>query len=107
MKNLVDIIDDTKDNKKPDYEELRYAVLALTALLNLDHIDLKTIEKDTSDLILNLKKKNSQERFHVALNMSPKEWIGWGDDPENPEYQKFRKVGKRIFSNIEKKLRES
>ena len=32
MKKLIDIIEALKANEKPDYEELRYAVLVLAAL---------------------------------------------------------------------------
>jgi hypothetical protein len=40
--------------------------------------------------------------YGKALNKSPKEYLGWNNDPENPEYQKFHAMGSRL---VDKALR--
>jgi uncharacterized protein (DUF1330 family) len=34
------------------------------------------------------------------MYMPPKEYIDWKDDPENPEYQKYREVSKRVLARF-------
>ena len=43
MKRLIDIVEDVKSNKRPDYEELRYAVLALSALNTFEHMAISKL----------------------------------------------------------------
>jgi hypothetical protein len=40
--------------------------------------------------------------YHDALNKSPKEYLGWNNDPENPDYQKFHAMGSKL---VDKALR--
>jgi hypothetical protein len=39
-------------------------------------------------------------RFKTALTKSPKEWIGWDNDPSNPEYVKRIKVGRKFVDKF-------
>lgn len=110
MRNLVDIIEDCKDNKKPDYEELRYAVLALAAIQSFDHRKLREVcmdEKPKSEMIRKMIAENSFSMYKTALNKSPKEYLGWNNDPENPEYQDFRKVGNKLLERAIKETEKS
>lgn len=105
MRNLSDIIEDCKTNGKPNYNELRYSVLVLTSILNMDHNNLREEllrEKETPKFIRELKAKNSFDMYHTALNKSPKEYLGWNYDPKNPEYQKFHTIGNKL---VEKALK--
>ena len=105
MRNLSDIIEDCKTNGRPDYEELRYSVLVLTSLLNMDHNNLREEllrEKETPKFIREMKAQNSFDMYRTALNKSPKEYLGWNNDPENPEYQKFHAIGSKL---VEKALK--
>jgi hypothetical protein len=105
MRILADIVEDCKCNKRPDYEELRYALLVYSFMLNMDHrnlIECLTSEKETPLFIKKLKAENSQKMYHDALNKSPKEYLGWNNDPENPEYQRFHAMGTKL---VEKALR--
>lgn len=101
MRSLFDIVEEVKDNKKPDYEELRYALLVYSFLLSMDHRHLREEllkEERPNQFIRELRAKNSFDMYKGALEKSPKEYLGWQDDPENPEYQKFRLLGKSLFN---------
>ncbi|WHH59140.1 hypothetical protein [Petroclostridium sp. X23] len=99
MRTLSEIIEITKTNGKPDYEELRYSVLVLTALLNMDHRKLRETllaEKPRQEFIRKLEAENSFNMYKTALNKSPKDYLGWNNDPENPEYQRFHAIGSKL-----------
>lgn len=103
MKNLFDIIEGCKTNGRPDYDELRYSVLVLTSLLNMDHQNLfecLTRDKEYPAFIKKMKADNSFKMYKTALNKSPKEYLGWNNDPENPEYQKFHAMGSRLVDKV-------
>jgi hypothetical protein len=105
MKNLSEIIEMCKLNQKPEYEELFYAVLSLTSVANMLSMNLRGIEHNTKEFILNFKKDNMHTLYHNALNKSPKEFIGWNYDPANPEYQKFHAMGNKLVDMaLNKKL---
>lgn len=104
MKKLIDIIEALKANEKPDYEELRYAVLVLAALNTFDFMAISKLaeaEREKKKPFLGYSAewqfKESFNRNKRAFDKSPKEWIGWDNDPENPEYQKRRKISKKNF----------
>jgi tRNA splicing ligase len=102
MRTLYEIIEDVKDNKKPDYEEIRYVLLVYNFLFNIDHRNLRKellAEPRSPEFARKLKADNSFNMAKTALNTSPKKYIG-GDDPENPEYQKFRKLGNKLIDKI-------
>ena len=107
MKKLIDIIEALKANENPDYEELRYAVLVLAALNTFDFMAISKLaeaerEKKKPFLAYSAEwqLKESFRRNKAAFGKSPKEWLGWNNDPENPEYQKCRKISIKIFDKF-------
>lgn len=103
MRTLYEIISDVKDGKKSDYEEIRYALLVYEFMFNMDHQNLREEllgEKETPKFIKEMKVNNSFKMFKDALNKSPKEYIGWNNDPDNPDYQRFRKAGEKLLDKI-------
>ncbi len=103
MRNLYDILEDTKNNKKPDYEELRYALLVYADLFHMEHRNYRDIllrYKSIPKHIRELKAQNSFDMYKKALNTSPKDYLGWENDPENSEYQRFRKIGNKLINEI-------
>lgn len=96
MRNLIEIIEDCKLNKKPSIDELRYSVIALTSLMNMATSILRKLYKEDMNVLEKMRLENIHNAYSTALNKSPKEWIGWDSDPENPEYQKFHAWGKKI-----------
>lgn len=103
MRTLNEIIDDAKNGNIPSHEECYYALLTYEAMFNMDHHELlHTLlsEKDSPEFIRKMKADNSFKMFKNALNKSPKEWLGWDNDPTNPEYQKRRKIGLKILDKV-------
>lgn len=105
MRTLSEIIDECKLNGEPSYDELKYSVLVLTAIANTLSYELNDLYyegKMPNDLIREMKLKNGIcTMYRNALNKSPKEFIGWRNDPENPQYQKFHFVASKL---VEKAL---
>jgi hypothetical protein len=101
MRNLSDIIEDCKLNKKLDYDELKYALLVMTGVLNLVNLELVELYakgKMPGELERKVKLENGIcTMYHKALNRPPKEYLGWDNDPENPEYQKFHAIGNKLI----------
>jgi len=107
MRTLLEIIEEVKDGGKPDYDELRYALLAYQSMFVMDHNKLLnelTSEKDTKPFIKKMMADNSFNMFKTALNKSPKEWLGWNNDPDNPDYQSSRKLSEKIFNKVMKNV---
>lgn len=102
MRDLVDIIEACKLNEKPSVDELRYAVIALASLDNLAMGVLMDSYRDDTRPLGKTRIEDIYKAHNTALNKSPKEWLGWGNDPENPEYQRFHAMGVKL---LEKALR--
>lgn len=114
MKNLVDIIESIKHGEKPEYDELLYSVLALSALLFFESRaiqDLAKAKKENKNAILCYDSEwqwnDSFRRRKAALNTPPKKYVGWDNDPKNPEYIKRVKQSERIYEKIMDKVQES
>jgi len=107
MRTLYEIIECTKEGGKLEYDELKYAMLTLESLLNLDHRVLReTLLKDTvmPKALRDLRANNSFNAYKTALNNSPKEWLGWRNGPDNPEYQRFRELGAKLLDRAVAKV---
>jgi len=50
--------------------------------------------------------KESFRRAKQALNKNPKEWVGWNNDPKNPDYQKDREIAIKLLEKIINKTKE-
>lgn len=100
MRNLIEIIEDCKLNGRPDYEELRYSVLVMTGILNMVNSELIKLYVEGEmprEIIRKMKLEGGTcTMYSTALNKSPKEYLGWNNDPENPEYQKFHAIGSKL-----------
>ena len=97
MRKLSEIIEDCKLNKKPSVDELRYAVIALTSLMNMANSKLLQVYKNNTEPRSKMVVENHYNTHRTALNSSPKEWLGWENDPENPEYQRFHAMGVKLL----------
>lgn len=100
---LGEIIDSVKRGEKPDYDELRYALLACVSLLNIEHRQLREElqrEKPAAKFIRDMKLKNSFDAYKGAMQSSPKDWIGWDHDPDNQDYQKRYEIGNRMIDKF-------
>lgn len=107
MKTLGELIEAVKNNEQPVYEELRYAVLALESLLSFDSqafIGLAEAEREQRKPLLTgsavFQWEEHFNRNKRALGTVPKEWIGWENDPGNPEYQKRRQIALKLWEKF-------
>lgn len=113
MRTLGEIIDLVKEGEKPEYDELRYAVCALESLVTFDAIALRNLaegERESKKKILTYSAEWQYEdnfnRIKRTYEKSPKEWLGWNNDPDNPEYVERRKKNIKIMENIIRKTKE-
>jgi len=93
MRTLGEIVDAVRDGERPDYEELRYAVCALEALLTFDRIAFGRLAEAEMEQRKPLLTRSAKWQFGEWLSRvqrarakSPKEWVGWNNDPENPDF---------------------
>jgi hypothetical protein len=102
MRTLLEIVELIKDGGEPTREELYYSVLALEALHAFDSMDFrKMLENPNSKFITPEYIANEQfNRSKRAFQKSPKEWVGWNNDPHNPERQKERKFHKKLLDKV-------
>jgi hypothetical protein len=101
MRTLREIVSAAKGNEPVEVEELLYAVCALSSLSTFDQMDLRRMASDEKDgkpcLRAWSRFKESFRRWKLALDKSPKEWLGPGNDPASPEYQRRRALANRIL----------
>lgn len=103
MKTLGEIITDVKDGKKPDYEDLRYAVLALSHLHMFYVQDLLKIHKKTKvDEPFGIKwlTEESFNRSQKVMSTSPRDFVGKEYDPDSSQYQKRREMMRGLVDKI-------
>lgn len=106
MQTLGEIIELIKSGGEPTHDELYYSVLALEALSTFDSMGMREmVEKPdvrvrTPEYLLDA----SWHRWKTALGKSPQEWVGWNNDPHNPEYQKGREFSKRLVDKVIKSM---
>jgi hypothetical protein len=106
-KTLSQILDAVKDGLKPEYEDLRFAVLALDALLYFESNTIRSIAEGvrknkkpflSSDPIY--QEESGFQRRKKAFARPPKEWVGESHNPDSLQYQKFRTGSKNILNKF-------
>lgn len=110
MKTLSEIIDETKDGGRPEYDELRYALIAMCALHHFAFkslMDLASKEREgkykQSLFGLDWASRERFEQLKAALAIPPKQYVGASHDPDGEEAKMWRKVSKNILANVLKK----
>lgn len=113
MKTLGEIIDQVKEGKKPEYDEIRYAVCALDSLLTFDGMAFRKLaegEMESKKKVLvysaEWQYEDNFNRNKRAFSTSPKDWLGWNNNPDNPEYVNRRKNNIKLMENILRKTKE-
>lgn len=98
VKTLAEIITECKDGKMPEYDELRYAVVALDILLAQTNRDLRQASSLKSEFLRRFALQRSDEVKHIAYNNPPKEWLGEMYDPDNPDTQRRRNALRGVLT---------
>lgn len=104
---LGQIIEAVRSGQRPSYEDLRYAICAIVALCVFDSQALQRLaeaEKDGKHAFMAASAEwqwnEHFERRKRALNKVPKEYVGWANDPENPEFLERRGQAVRLFEKL-------
>ena len=112
MKTLYETIEEVKSGGRPDYEELRFALLAMDGLRFFDSSALTKLWERERDGKYNAElfglKFEAEETFNRtkrALDVPPKQWVEETNNPDNPEYQKRREVARKIFNKMLKEVK--
>lgn len=97
MKKLIDIVESAKDGKMPTHEECYWAMLALSHLHYFESTDIRSISSNKDDVRTKMIADEAFRRRKIAFDQSPKSWVGWSNDPSNPDYQKMRATAFKVF----------
>ena len=103
MRTLYDIIEAAKDGEWTGADETYHAVLVLTALLNMATQDIRKMQESKPPFD-RLYAEEHHRRYREALNTDPVTYLGT-NVPGNPEYDRFREMGKRLLDKAMEKER--
>lgn len=110
MRTLSEIVDAVRDGERPDYEDLRYAICAMDALTTFDRMafmKLAEAEREGKKPFLTSSAQWQWEehfsRQKRAGEKPPKEYVGWNNDPDNPEFLKRRAVANKVMAKVYEK----
>lgn len=104
IRTLGEIVDAVRDGQEATIDEMRYSICALDALLTFDSMALQKIAGDgkQAHLLASLAWPESFRRAKTAYETPPKNWVGWDNDPDNPEFLKRRAMSKRLLDKLAK-----
>ena len=97
MRNLLEIVEGAKEGKMPTHEECYWAMLALSHLQWFESHDLRQVIVGRDDIKAKMIGDEAFRRRKIAFGKPPKEWVGWSNDPSNPEYQRLRKTAFKVL----------
>lgn len=102
MRTLSEIIDAAKDGSETTHEECLYALLAYSALLYFDNSAIQRLAEHPESKFVTpaSEREESFRRFKMALGRSPKDYVGWNNDPKNPEFTERVKMGRKLIDKI-------
>lgn len=106
-KTLREIIEAVRDGERPEYDDLRYAICAMSALSIFDRqafMKLAEAERESKKpFMVTSAQWQWEEHFNRtkrAMAKAPKEYVGWNNDPDNPEFLERRKHATRLMDRI-------
>lgn len=104
MRSTLEIIIAVQESQPATEEELRLALLALSGINHFIQHDLDDIVEAITEqkpfAILKMKaefSKGTRERLFQGIKKDPREWLGPGNTPGNPEYESRRELAKKVF----------
>lgn len=107
MKTLNEIIDETKDGGRPEYDDLRYALVAMCALHRFAFKSLMALagreregKYNPAIFGLDCASREHFNQFNAVLALPPKEFVGAIHDMDGEEAMKRRKISKGILAKV-------
>jgi hypothetical protein len=105
MRTLSEIIDAAKSGEPTMHEECLYALLVCE---NLSCFDLRSLQRLAFEQPKFQTAENEAEesfkRWKLALEKSPKDWLGPNNDPTNEECRRRVKMARRLFDILKSKV---
>lgn len=111
MRSTCEIIADVKENKEVTYEELKLACMVQSFLLFMYQKNVASLLKGgiaaemTRQAYYSDPKTSSAEygmssEYWKAVRMDAQEYLGPGNIPGTPEYEKRYRVSKAVFNKV-------
>lgn len=101
MRTLFEIIEAAKGGDPTTHEECLYALLAYSGLSYFDSSALRKLAHEPSNFRTpQSEAEESHRRWKVALDKSPKEWLGPSNDPANEECRQRVRMARRLFDKV-------
>ncbi len=101
MRTLYDIVEAAKIGEPTTHEECLYALLAYTGLSYFDSSALRQLAFEPSKFRTpQFQAEESHRRWKLALDKSPKDWLGPNNDPANEECRKRVRMARRVFDKV-------
>jgi hypothetical protein len=97
---LNEIIEVVRSGEKPEYDDLRYAVCALDALSTFDRMSfmrLARAEWEGKSQSTQTQWEDHFNRHKRAGDTPPKVYVGWNNDPDNPDFLARRRASMRAL----------
>ena len=105
MRTTFEIFEAVQAGEPTTHEECRYALLVLHAIGHFRRRDLESLAE--SEVAGKKPLFGAQHRLEedfrrnkTALGRDPKAYLGWGNDPENPDYRKRIAAGRRLVDRL-------
>ncbi|HCU2081809.1 TPA: hypothetical protein OUI22_000427 [Pseudomonas aeruginosa] len=109
MRTLGEIIEACRNGEKPDVDEMRYAICAMDALMTFDRQAIWKLAEAEQEgkkpmLVWSALWQRDENfgRVKRALAKSPKEYVGWNNDPDNPEFLARRSKSIKLAESLMK-----
>lgn len=101
MRALFEIVEAAKVGEPTTHEECLYALLAYSGLSYFDSSALRDLAFSPSKFrTAEGEAEESFRRWKAALAKSPKDYLGPGNDPANPECQQRVRLARRLFEKL-------
>lgn len=101
---LNEIIEAVRNGEKPEYDDLRYAVCALDALSTFDRMAFMRLSRAEREGKEKTWTASAQWQWEEHFNrhkragvVPPKDYVGWNNDPDNPDFLARRKASMRVM----------
>lgn len=114
MRSINEIVESVENNEVVTEEEMRLAICCLKRLITFDRMAFMALYKAEKDGKLSTTTQNSPEwqcgehlrRVGQAFKKTPDKWLGWENNPKNPDYRERRQTSIALVRNVEATMRK-
>ena len=114
MRTISEIVNASNANEPVTVDEARLVICCLDRLITMDRMafmELYKAERDGKLSTTNAKSPEWQSSEHLrrtqgAYKKAPDQYLGWGNNPNNPEFLKRRKQSMAVMNKVQETLKE-